>query len=106
MLLAQLMPPAQLLPRGCDLLGHRQLAQLACSAVSQAAIACETNTFAAGACRQGLHDPYTCSKERFMSLAVWPQAFQGEYGVEMRHMWGMTELSPIGSCAGFKVGPC
>ena len=33
------------------------------------------------------------------------QAFQGEYGVEMRHMWGMTELSPIGSCAGFKVGP-
>lgn len=32
------------------------------------------------------------------------QAFQGEYGVEMRHMWGMTELSPIGSCAGFKVG--
>ena len=34
------------------------------------------------------------------------QAFQGEYGVEMRHMWGMTELSPIGSCAGFKVGPC
>ena len=34
------------------------------------------------------------------------QAFQGEYGVEMRHMWGMTELSPIGSCAGFKVKPC
>ena len=32
-----------------------------------------------------------------------PQAFQGEFGVEMRHMWGMTELSPIGSCAGFKV---
>lgn len=23
--------------------------------------------------------------------------------MEMRHMWGMTELSPIGSVAGFKV---
>ena len=33
------------------------------------------------------------------------QAFQWEHGVEMRHMWGMTELSPIGSCAGFKAGP-
>ena len=31
------------------------------------------------------------------------QVFQDQYGVEMRHMWGMTELSPIGSCAGFKV---
>ena len=34
------------------------------------------------------------------------QAFQESYGVEVRHMWGMTELSPIGSCAGFKVSPC
>ncbi|CAL8464941.1 g4476 [Coccomyxa elongata] len=30
------------------------------------------------------------------------QAFQEDYGVEMRHMWGMTELCPIGSVAGFK----
>ncbi len=40
-----------------------------------------------------------------MKLRVACRRSSGEYGVEMRHMWGMTELSPIGSCAGFKVGP-
>ena len=32
------------------------------------------------------------------------QALQDEHGVEVRHMWGMTELTPIGTLGGFKVG--
>lgn len=33
------------------------------------------------------------------------QEYQEKRGVQMRHMWGMTELAPIGSVAGLKVSP-
>ena len=26
-------------------------------------------------------------------------AFREEYGVEVLHAWGMTEMSPLGTCA-------
>jgi fatty-acyl-CoA synthase len=32
------------------------------------------------------------------------QAFQDEYGVEVLHAWGMTEMSPLGTVAAFKAG--
>ena len=31
------------------------------------------------------------------------QEFQEKRGIQMRHMWGMTELAPMGSVAGLKV---
>lgn len=31
------------------------------------------------------------------------EAFEERYGVEIRHMWGMTEVSPIGSLGALKV---
>ena len=30
------------------------------------------------------------------------RAFEDEYGVEVRHAWGMTEMSPIGSIGSIK----
>ncbi|MEG9861272.1 MAG: long-chain-fatty-acid--CoA ligase [Parvularculales bacterium] len=32
------------------------------------------------------------------------EAFERNYEVEVRHLWGMTEMSPIGTMAGFKRG--
>ena len=35
------------------------------------------------------------------------QEYQEKRGIQMHHMWGMTELAPIGSVAGLKVSsPC
>jgi fatty-acyl-CoA synthase len=30
------------------------------------------------------------------------QAFEDHYGVEVRHAWGMTEMSPVGSTGSIK----
>ena len=32
------------------------------------------------------------------------RAFQDDYGVEVRHAWGMTEMSPLGTVGSFKPG--
>ena len=31
------------------------------------------------------------------------RAFEEEHGMTVRHLWGMTETSPIGTIGGFKV---
>ena len=31
------------------------------------------------------------------------RAFEEEHGITVRHLWGMTETSPIGTIGGFKV---
>ena len=31
-------------------------------------------------------------------------AFEQDYGVEVRHAWGMTEMSPLGTLGSFKLG--
>ncbi len=30
------------------------------------------------------------------------RAFEDDYGVEVRHAWGMTEMSPVGSAGSIK----
>ena len=59
-------------------------------------------------CMRMSHEQLSCTQLRARSARVvlsW-QALQEEHGVEVRHMWGMTELTPIGTLGGFKVSSC
>jgi len=34
------------------------------------------------------------------------KSFQDDYGVQVLHAWGMTEMSPLGTVGTFKSKPC